>query len=561
MTGADDKASAEAPMTEAARDRGSMLARAGIVGAGTLVSRVLGLARDIALAAVFTREETDAFFVAFTIPNALRQLLGEGAISSAVVPLLSAKLATDGEDAAKRFFARARGASFVALAVATVLGIVFARPLCELFAGGYHDRPTEFERTVDLTRLVFPYIFFMGSAALGMAALNAKRKFAVAAFAPGLLNVAFLVAAFALPPVLVARGIDRAHALAYGALAGGLLQMTAQWPALRAIGYAMRPVFAFRDPDVRAIFRRIAPLTLGIGVYYIDLILSRRFLSELGPGAQSYFTWAMRVCDFPQGIFVMALSTASLPSLAALAARRDHDELGKTYAQGMRLALFVAIPASAGLVALAEPLTVALFQRGEFDAIAAYETSRALVWQGIGIWTVAAVRQLVPVFHSLGDTRTPVIVSAVDLVAFVVLAVTLKGPFGHVGISVAVSGSSAVQMVLLFVGLRARLASLDAADAMRWREVLVSASRTLVGSVVAGVGAWGAARLLWPVEGAEHAGAVARIVPGVAGGVVFVALFLFAAWGVRAPELDLLLGGVRRRLRARRGDRAKTSGS
>ena len=541
MSAAEDNSDA-LPPSEAARERKSMLARAGIVGAGTLLSRVLGLARDMVLAAVFTREETDAFFVAFTIPNALRQLLGEGAISSAVVPMLSAKLASEGDEAAKRFFARARGASIVALVAATILGIVFARPLCELFAGGYHDRPEEFERTVALTRTVFPYIFFMGAAALGMAALNAKRKFAVAALTPGLLNVAFLIAAFALPAILVANGIDRAQALAIGAIGGGALQVAAQWPALRRIGYAMLPVVDFRDPDVRKIFARMAPLTFGIGVYYIDLILSRRFLSELGPGAQSYFTWASRVCDFPQGIFVMAIATASLPSLSALAAKNDYDELSKTYAQGMRLALFVAIPAAAGLVALAEPLTVALFQRGEFDAVAAYETSRALVWQGAGIFTVAAVRQLVPVFHALGDTRTPVIVSAIDLIAFIALAVTLKGRVGHVGISIAVSGSSAVQMVLLFVGLQRRLPT------MRWGEVGVSASRTLVGSIVAGVGGWGTARLLWP-DGA--ASGWARAIPGLAGGVVFVVLFLLAAWGVRAPELDAVLGGLARRLRRR----------
>src|SRR5579883_3359533 len=184
---------------EAESERKSLLARAGIVGAGTLVSRVLGLARDMALAAVFRRDETDAFFVAFTIPNALRQILGEGAVSGAVVPILSGKLKNEGDDAAKRFFARARGASLVALFVVSVLGVAFARPLCELFAGGYHDRPDEFERTVELTRIVFPYIFFMGTAALGMAALNAKRRFLVAAFAPGLLNVCFLIAAFALP--------------------------------------------------------------------------------------------------------------------------------------------------------------------------------------------------------------------------------------------------------------------------------------------------------------------------------------------------------------------------
>ncbi|MGH7329933.1 MAG: murein biosynthesis integral membrane protein MurJ, partial [Polyangiaceae bacterium] len=345
------------------QERKKLLGRAGIVGAGTLASRVLGLGRDMALAAIFRRSETDAFFVAFTIPNALRQLLGEGAIASAVVPVLSAKLAEDDGDAAgKAFFARIRGVSLVALTIVTLLGVAFAEPLTELFAAGYHAEPGEFERTVHLTRIVFPYLFFMGTAALGMAALNAKRKFAVAAFAPGLLNVAFIAAAFLLPGPFEKMGIDRSTAIAVGALVGGFLQVIAQWPALRAIGFADRPLIDFKDPAVRDALRRIAPMMFGIGVYYVDLVISRRFLSELGTGAQSYFTWAMRLCDFPQGIFVMALSTAALPSLSEFAARGAHDELGKTFAHGIRLALFVAIPASVALALLAEPLVVALFQ-------------------------------------------------------------------------------------------------------------------------------------------------------------------------------------------------------
>ncbi len=242
----------------------------------------------MALAAIFGRAETDAFFVAFTIPNALRQLLGEGAVASAVVPVLSGKLATDGDDAARDFFAKIRGVSLVALTVVTALGVAFAGPLCELFASGYHARTGEFQRTVTLTRLVFPYIFFMGTAALGMAALNAKRKFAVAAFAPGLLNVSFLACAFLLPGPLERAGVDRAWAMGAGALVGGALQVAAQIPALRAIGYASRPRFAL-DPAVKDALRRLLPMTFGIGVYYVDLVLSRRFLSELPAGSQSYF--------------------------------------------------------------------------------------------------------------------------------------------------------------------------------------------------------------------------------------------------------------------------------
>lgn len=514
------------------QERKQLVARAGVVGAGTLLSRVLGLGRDMALAAVFTNEATDAFFVAFTIPNALRQLLGEGAVSSAVVPVLGAKTANETEEAAQAFFARVRGAWIVILTLVTALGVLFARPLTDLFANGYKDRPAEFERCVQLTRVVFPYIFFMGTAALGMAALNVKRRFAVAAFAPGLLNVAFLAAAFLLPGPLASAGIDPAIAMGIGALVGGLLQVVAQWPALRRIGYAAAPRFDFlSDPGVRDVFRRILPMTFGIGVYYVDLVLSRRFLSDLGPGAQSWFSWAQRLCDFPQGIFVMALSTAALPSLATFAAKGQLDELAKTYAHGMRLAMFVAVPASVGLVALAEPVVAALFQRGHFDARAAHETARALLFQGGAVWTVAAVRQLVPVFHAMGDTLTPVVVSAIDLLAFIGIALALKGPLGHAGVSAAVAGSSFVQMALLFAGAARRLPSLHAA------EILGSVARTLAASCAGAAAGWAVARAL-------GGGALG----GVVGGLAFVVVFLAAAFVARSPELLGLARGLRRRL-------------
>ncbi|HTQ42284.1 MAG TPA: murein biosynthesis integral membrane protein MurJ [Polyangiaceae bacterium] len=515
---------ATAGAARGAEERARLVGRAGVVGAGTLASRVLGLVRDMVIAAVFPLGATDAWWVAFTIPNALRSLLGEGAVTSAVVPVLSEKLAKEGDDAARSFFARVRGVSLVALAVVTVLGIVFAEPLTRLFAGGY--APAEFARTVALTRAVFPYIFFMGTAALGMAALNANRRFAVAAFAPALLNVALVV--FALLAYYLAEG-DRVQWLAWGALVGGLLQVVAQWPALHRIGYAGLPRFAL-DPDVRKVLRRIAPLTFGIGIYYVDLVIARRFLSGLGEGAQSWYSWAMRLCDFPQGIFVMALSTAALPSLSTLAARGERDELAKTWAHGMGLAMFVAIPASAALVVIGEPIVAVLFQRGNFDAVSTHETARALLWQGGAIWTVAAVRQIVPAFYALGDTRTPVVVSAIDLCAFIALAVTLKGPMGHVGVSVAVAGSSAVQMLLLLAGLRWRMGTIRGGDLAR------SVWRTLFASVVASVAGWGAA----------------RVAGGLGAMAAFAAVYLLAAWGLRSPELREIGGALSRKVRPAR---------
>ncbi|MDP9034737.1 MAG: murein biosynthesis integral membrane protein MurJ [Myxococcota bacterium] len=524
-----------------ARERGWLLARAGVVGAGTLASRVLGLVRDTVMAAIFDRDATDMWSVAFTIPNALRSLLAEGVVASAVVPVLSQKLAQDGagERATKVLFARLRGLSLLVLAVATALGVALARPLTELFADGYP--PHKLERTVTLTRAVFPYLFFMGTAALGTAALNAKRRFAVAAFAPGLLNVALIAAALALPPMLAARGMDVTLALAAGALVGGLLQIVAQQPALRRIGYSGWPRFAL-DADVRGVIRRFLPLTVGTGIYYIDLVLSRRFLSELGTGAQSYFWFASRLCDFPQGIFVMALSTAALPSLSMLAADGRSQELSRTWAHGMGLALFVALPASAALAVLGEPIVVALFERGQFDAHAAHETARALRWQGAAIWTVAAVRQTVPAFYALGDTRTPVLVSAIDLCAFIVLALVLRRPLGHVGISAAVAGSSAVQMALLLVGLKWRIGDICAGDLAR------SALRTGVASGVAAVAGWQVARLFAGAPGLSGI----RAAPAIGGTLAFALAFLGVARVLRAPELEVVWNTVnRRRPRAR----------
>jgi putative peptidoglycan lipid II flippase len=527
------------PASAADGEHRQIARRAGIVASGTLASRALGLVRDQTIAAVFSRGVTDAFFVAFTIPNVLRQLLGEGAVQNAVLPVLVKVREQEGDAAARGFFRAARGVSLVALVAVTALGVGFAPALVELFAGGYARVPGQLERTVLLTRWVFPYILCMGTAALGAAALNTHHRFVATSFAPGLLNVSFIVLALLLPPWLGARGYERGLALAAGALIGGVLQVIAQWPSLRRIGYLERPAFSFADPGVREVGRRMAPLLVGMGVYYVDVVVARRFLSELGLGAQSYFGWAMRLCDFPQGIFVMALQAATLPSLARLAARGDRDELGRTFAFGMRLALCVAIPSTALLVGLAEPLVVLLFQRGEFGSDSARETARALVAQGAGIWLVAAVRQLLSLYYALGDTRTPVIVAATDLTAFILLALGLRGPLGHVGVGWAVTGASAVQAVLLWVLLAKKLPTILG------QGIASSVLRVFIASGFAVIAGRRAAAL-FPV--AEGAGALARALPGLAGSLAFVACFAAVALAVRSPELLVLTREVGRRL-------------
>jgi putative peptidoglycan lipid II flippase len=528
----------QGPRESAAEERRAITGRAGIVAAGTLVSRLLGLGRDLVLAGMFSRAATDAFMVAFTIPNTLRQLLAEGAVQTAVLPVLAKTREQEGEEAARRFFAAARGVSLAVLAAVSLAGVLLAEPLVGLFAGGYRADPAQLARTVRLTRWLFPYIFFMGTAALGAAALNAAKRFTVTAFAPALLNVSCIVFAIALPPWLALRGEDPILAMAAGALVGGALQVIAQWPSLIQIRFFDPPRFDLSHPGVREALRRMGPVLFGLGVYLVDVVLARRFLSELGLGAQTYFGFALRLCDFPQGIFVMAIQTAALPSLAALFARGERGELEATYAFGIRLTLFVAIAATALLVGLAEPVVALLFQRGQFDATAAHETARALVAQGIGIWTVAIVRQLLAVYFAVGDTKTPVIVSVIDLAAFVALALGLRGPFGHVGIGLAVSGSSAVQMLLLWWRLDRHLGS------RRLGEIGGSAARTLAASVPA---ALAASLTAHAVGSAVAKTAVAPLAPGAAGVAVFLMVFFGAARAVGSEELRVVLSAARRR--------------
>jgi len=510
--------------------------RARTVAAGTLLSRVLGLGRELILAGMFSRAVTDAFMVAFTIPNMLRQLLAEGAVQSSVLPVLSKTLEEQGAPRSQAYFARVRALSLLILLGVSALGVLFAPQLVELFAHGAHRHAGQFERTVTLTRWLFPYILFMGSAALGAAALNAHQRFAVTAFAPGLLNVSFIVCGLLLPTWFLHLQIEPMMALVVGVIFGGLLQVAAQWPSLRDIGYHARPRLDLQDPLVRETLRRMGPVLIGTGVYAADLVLARRFLSGFDVGAQSYFGFAQRLVDFPQGIFVMALQAATLPSLAKLASRNDPQALRDTFTYSLRLSLFVGVAASALFVSLAEPLVAMLFQRGHFDAAATHETGKALLAQGAGIWAVALVRQVLALYYAMGDTRTPVLVSILDLAVFIALALSLSGSLGHVGVSVAVSGSVIVQAALLLLFVRRHLTLSFVPELLR------SFGKTCLALTPAGIaGHWVGNHLLRSDVG--------TLLPGIAALAVFGLLFLVGAKLTRSEELASLIGPLARRLR------------
>lgn len=520
--------------------KGVIARRAGIVGAGTLLSRVLGFARDIVFAAIFPTGATDLFYVAFTIPNALRVLLGEGAVSAAVVPVFSEVRAKDGEAAARRYFARLTGLLGLVLAIVTALGVLCAPALVSVYATGYLlEAPEKFEETVQLTRVVFPYIFFMGLAALGMGGLNALRRFAVPAFAPALLNVALIAAAFTLAGPAEALGLPPIGALAIGALIGGALQLIAQWPVQRAVGLLRRPELTLRDPAVRKTLALMVPVLAGFGVYQLNTMLGRTFLSFLEEGSQSYIWYGQRLVEIPQGMFALAIAGATLPTLSDLRARGDLDRLRELFGYSLRLTLFLAIPSSVLLAALAEPIVAVAFGRGAFERADVVETAASLRWQAAGVWAIASVRTVVPLYYAYNDTRTPVVASAINLVVFAGVALALMGPFAHVGVAMALSAAGAAQLFLLLGLLRRKVGRLGL------RAVVVSALRVGAASAAMAAASLAVARFGAFERGADVENALVLVVAVAAGGLVFVAV----AKALRTGELDEVLSAVKRRVK------------
>lgn len=519
---------------------GRLAARAGLIAAGTLASRVLGALRDAVIAATFSLAVTDVFWLAFVIPNSLRVILAEGAMSGAFVPVLTEIDTKQGPEAARRFAGRFTG-TMLAIALAVVLvGVVFARDFVIAFASGYASRPELFASAVRTTRLVFPYVALMTVAALATGALQARRSFTAGAFAPTLLNVAFVLAPFTLLPLANRLGWHGSTVLAIAALVGGTLHVLALIPALRKVDLLVAPRPDFRDPDVRRALALLVPMLLGLGVYQLNVAVSRQFLSHEPDGAMSFLYYAQRLVEIPQGMFALAVSSAALPSIAGTIARGDLEGGKSILKDALRLTLFVAIPSSVVLAVLAAPIVGFLFGHGRFGADSVAETARSLVFQSLGIASVSAVRTIVPMFYGMKETRLPVVASAANLVAFVLTAFAAVRGMGHAGIAIALSVASTVQLAVLLGLLRGR------AGAIGLGVVLSSAGRTLVASLFGGGAAFAVARLPFP------AGTLGEFALLAVAGLAFLAVFVLSAKALRLEEIDRVGSALARRLRRTR---------
>ena len=421
----------------------------------TLLSRILGFVRDFVIARAFGAGiATDAFFVAFRLPNLLRRMFAEGAFSQAFVPILAEYKNRQGAEATHTLVNRVATLLGLIVAVVAALGALAAPLIIYLSAPGFSTDPGKFELTVELTRITFPYIFFMSLVALAGGVLNTWSRFAIPAFTPVLLNLSFIgMALFAAPyfdpPVL---------ALAWAVFIGGVLQLLLQIRPLWKIGMMPRFDLNLSDPGVRRIMKLMAPAILGVSVSQISLLINTIFASFLESGSVSWLYYADRLMEFPAGLLGVALGTILLPSLSRLHADNKASEFSSLLDWGLRLTLMLTLPAALGLALLAVPLVATLFNYGAFSTTDVMQTRSALIAYSVGLTGLILVKVLAPGFYARQDIRTPVKIALFTLLATQLMNIVFVFvlPLRHAGLALSIGLASCLNAGLLYRGLRQR---------------------------------------------------------------------------------------------------------
>ncbi|MFT8210208.1 MAG: murein biosynthesis integral membrane protein MurJ [Symbiopectobacterium sp.] len=429
----------------------SLLKSLAAVSSMTMLSRVLGFIRDAIVARVFgAGMATDAFFVAFKLPNLLRRVFAEGAFSQAFVPILAEYKSQQGDEITRTFLAYVSGMLTLVLALVTVAGMIAAPWVIMVTALGFVATPDRFALTSALLRITFPYILLISLTSMVGSVLNTWNRFSVPAFAPTFLNISMIgFALFATPyfdpPVL---------ALAWAVLLGGVLQLVYQLPHLKKIGMLVLPRFKWRHPGVGRVMKLMAPAILGVSVSQISLIINTIFASFLNEGAVSWMYYADRLMEFPSGVLGVALGTILLSSLAKSVASGDQEAYSHLMDWGLRLCFLLALPSAVALGILSKPLIVALFQYGKFNALDALMTQRALIAYAIGLMGLIVVKVLVPGFYSRQDIKTPVKIALVTLALTQVMNLIFIGPLQHAGLALSIGLASCLNAGLLYWQLR-----------------------------------------------------------------------------------------------------------
>lgn len=471
----------------------SLLKSASIVSLLTLLSRITGLVRELLIAAAFgASATTDAFNVAFRIPNLLRRLFAEGAFSQAFVPILAESRTQKGDEATHQLVNAVGTILFAALLVTCVVGVVGAPVLVWAMASGLKESGG-FDAAVVMTRWMFPYIGFMSLVALSAGILNTWSRFAVPAATPVLLNMCTIGAALFVAPLFERHGIEPVYALAVGVMVGGAVQLAVQVPALMKIGMAPRIGLtlsslrqAWSHPGVGRILRQMAPAILGVSVAQISLLINTQIASHLGAGSVSWLTYADRLMEFPTAMLGVALGVVLLPQLSRAQAAGDIARFSDMLDWGLRLVVLLALPAAVGLLLFAEPLVAVLYHYGRFTAHDVQQTVVALSCYGVGLLGLIGVKVLAPGFYASQDIKTPVRIGIAVLVITQCFNVLFVPYLSHAGLALSIGLGSLVNATWLLIGLRRTGRYRPSAG---W---WLFGLRVAIASAVLGAGLWGA---------------------------------------------------------------------
>jgi putative peptidoglycan lipid II flippase len=515
---------------------------AGIVAVAVMVSRVLGLIRDQIFAALFGGGRlADAFVIAFRIPNLLRDLFAEGALSTAFVTIFSKTTALEGDKAAWRIADKVATLAIVVLSAITILGIVFAPWLVSVLAPGFTGEKAEL--TITLTRVMYPFILLVSLAALVMGMLNAKNVFGVPAMASSFFNLGSIVCGLLLGWLLDPHfGTKALLGFAISTLIGGALQLGVQLPALRRLGYVFHPDFQWRHPGVKAILRLMGPSVIAASTTQVNVLINSVFASELGDGPTFWLQAAFRLMQLPLGVFGVALGTVSLPLLARLAGMGNTGGFRTELARGMRIAFLLTIPSAIGLIMLAEPIMSVLFQHLKFNAYEAAESAAALRFYALGLCGYAALKVLVNAFYAVDNRKTPMVVSfiAVGLNLFLNWSFTVRLGWGHRGLAFSTACIATTNFLILYFLMHRHLRSLESGAMLRLLARLAIPSLLLAGIC------WAGTHFLlanWATQAFLPKAASLAVVIAIGG-----AAFFISATALGITELQEITRAVKRRV-------------
>ncbi len=453
----------------------SLASSAGKVSLATAFSRVLGLIREQVVAYFFgAGMATDAFIAAFRVPNLLRDLFAEGALSSAFIPVFKEKMVNEGKAAAFRLANVTISILLLVVGAVICLGIIFAPQIIYITANGFTEDPQKFTLTVTLTQIMFVYLMMVSISAVIMGILNSVGRFGIPALSPALFNIGMIMAPF----LLIEYFSVPIYTLAIGVLIGGIGQLVFQLPSLFKIGFRFAFIFDLADKGLRRIVRLITPMIMGLSASRINIVINTLLASMLIQGSISYLNYAYRLMHFPLGVFAVALGTVTLPKVSEDAAQKRIDQLAATYDEAMGLTMFLVVPSAVYLAGFGTDLVRLIFERGAFSAEATMETSRALFFYAFGLVGFAGVRVAAPVFYALGDSRRPMYYSITAVLVNIILNFVFIPIWGFAGLAAATSAAGLANIFLLGYNIRKRVPEINYADLL-WRTLKITIAAAL----------------------------------------------------------------------------------